>query len=151
MNTILGTSCIENFKVPIWLKIFSYLFMFLGGFIPVVVIFSLIGHDVMLGIYGLSSNTVLNFQGIIIILLFAIKAIVGFGILRKKKWAFKLAIFDAIIGIVICSLNFSPIDSATNNLNGDSQKSLELIILVFYLIYLFRNRLKWKTQFINKL
>ena len=146
MNDTIDSSYFEKFQIPKWLKYFSFLFAIIGLLIPIIIILNVIDIRPQLAIYGLGSNSIFNGIGIIILLVFTIKAIVSYGILRKEKWAFKLALFDAILGIVICILKFGLIDILKDKSNINFEFRLELLILIPYLIYIARNKSNWENQ-----
>ena len=88
--------------IPLWIKIFSWIFFVLGFITPVGIIFGILGYPFPLALYGFQTNDALSIIGLLILFLFALKAVVAFGILFQKTWAVKLAIFDAILGIALC-------------------------------------------------
>ena len=88
--------------LPIWIKVFLWIFLFMGSILPVIIIFSLMDYSVSLAIYGIASNTVFSAVGLILTCLIAYKGIIAFGLWTGKNWAVTHAIYDAIIGIVAC-------------------------------------------------
>ncbi|MEM9337494.1 MAG: hypothetical protein AAGA66_02115 [Bacteroidota bacterium] len=89
--------------LPIWIKIFLWIFMVFGAIVPVGLVLGAMGIDFNLALYGLETTNALSITGLLIILFFAIKGTVSFGLWTEKDWAVNLAIIDAIVGIVACS------------------------------------------------
>ena len=80
--------------------------------------------------------------GIIVTVLFIIKGITAFGLLKEKDWAIKIGIADAIVGIIICTLvMLYPI------INPDAKFSLrlELAALIPYFLKLLKIKTQWET------
>lgn len=150
MNDIIDINLQDEFRVPKWLKYFSVLFTILGLLIPLVVILNFLHYRPQLAIYGLESNSIFTLTGIIVLIIFALKSIVGYGILKGLKWAFNLAIIDAVIGVIICILNFGIIDLVTSNQSVNFEIRLELLIIIPYLIYLLKNKSHWTNKSISK-
>ena len=146
MNDTIDSNYLEKYQMPKWLKYFSILFAIIGLVIPIIIILNLLDFKPEIAIYGLGSNSIFDAMGIIILLVFIIKAIVSYGILRKEIWAFKLALFDGILGIVICISKFGLIDILSDRSNINFEFRLELLILIPYLIYIARNKLNWENQ-----
>ncbi len=88
--------------LPWWIKIFMWLFLVLGAFIPVTIILGIIGYSVEIALYGFETNQLFSVIGLGLVFLFLIKSITSFGLLKEKDWAIRLAIIDSVIGIVVC-------------------------------------------------
>jgi len=88
--------------LPIWIKVFIWLFMIAGVFIPIVIVVGLLGGPTSLSLYGLETYYPFSLIGLVISSLMALKGVVAFGLWFEKKWAVKLAMLDAIIGLVTC-------------------------------------------------
>jgi uncharacterized membrane protein YagU involved in acid resistance len=138
---------IENqiFEIPKWLKYFAVLFTITGVGVPIVILLNIIGFETVISIYGLNSNSIFHWSGILIVLVFSIKFLVSYGVLKRRKWSFRLAITDAFIGILICIFNFGIFDILTNKSNVNFELRLEIFLLVPYLIYLLKTKSKWES------
>ena len=126
--------------IPLWIKIFSWIFLLFGIIAPVGFLFSLFDHSFYLSLYGFQTNNPLSILGLLIITLFILKGTVAFGILSFKSWAVKLAIIDAIIGIAACT--FSMIYVIYNQ---NFSFRLELIALIPYLIKMRKIKSDWES------
>ena len=128
--------------LPLWIKIFTWIFLVMSAFVPIVLILGLIGYNAELALYGLETDEPFSTIGIIITTLFIIKGITAFGLLKEKNWAVKIGIFDAIIGIIICTLvMLYPII----NSNFKESLRLELVALIPYLLRLLKIKTQWET------
>jgi hypothetical protein len=128
--------------LPLWIKIFAWIFLVLGAFVPIVLVLRLTGYNAQLALYGLETNEPFSSLGIIIATVFAIKGVAAFGLLKEKDWAIKIGIVDATIGITICTLvMLYPI------INSDAKFSLrlELVALIPYLLRLMKIKNQWET------
>ena len=75
-----------------------------------------------LSLYGLETNYPFSLTGIFLILIFSFKGLVAFSLWTEKAWAIKLAIADAVIGIVVCTVMMFIIPS----IESDSSFNLTL-------------------------
>ena len=128
--------------LPLWIKIFTWIFMVISFFVPIILILGVMGYKAQLALYGLETDEVFSSIGIIVIALFIIKGITAFGLLKEKDWAIKIGIIDAIIGIAICTLvMLYPI------IDSDAKFSLrlELAALIPYLLKLLKLKTQWET------
>ncbi|WP_235299701.1 hypothetical protein [Portibacter marinus] len=136
----------EQYHIPAWMKFFSYLFILFGSLIPIVLAQNLMGYKTALSIYGINSDSLFNPIGAFIAFLFALKLVVGFAIIKRLKWAFNLGIVDACLGLIVCLLNLGIYDLILDKSNININLRLEIFVLVPFLIYLLKNRLKWNDQ-----
>jgi hypothetical protein len=127
--------------IPTWIKVFSWIFLVLGAIAPLAFIAGLLGFTFKTSLYGLESNAPTSVLGICLIILFLVKGITAFGLLKEKDWAIKLGIADASTGIAICvgvmvyqAIYFSSISIR-----------LELIALIPYFIKLKAIKNTWET------
>jgi len=126
--------------IPSWINIFSWIFFALGFIALVGIIFGILGYPFQLALYGFQTNNALSITGLIILLLFILKAIVAYGILFQKSWAVKLAIFDAIIGIALCIFCMTYViyyHSFTFR--------LEIVLLIPYLLKMQKIKTNWEN------
>lgn len=127
--------------LPLWIKIFTWIFLVISAFVPIVLILGLLGYNAQLSIYGLETDEPFSLIGIIITALFIIKGITAFGLLKEKDWAIKIGIADAIIGIAVCTfVTLYPL------INSDAKFSgrLELVALIPYLLKLLKIKTQWE-------
>lgn len=130
--------------LPWWIKVFMWIFLVFGVFAPLGIIFALLGYDFQLGLYGLDTNQPLSIIGISIILLFMIKGVTSYGLLKETDWSIKIGIIDAIIGIAICVTMMSiPFLAPGSNLKFSFR--LELLFLIPYLIRLLKIKSAWEN------
>ncbi|CAN5375510.1 hypothetical protein BH11BAC3_BH11BAC3_39960 [soil metagenome] len=141
-DELIRTNAIPRKKLlPVWIKIFTWIFLIISVFVPIVLILGIMGYNAQLALYGLDTNEAFSLTGIIITALFIIKGITAFGLLQEKGWAIKIGIADAIIGITICTLvMLYPI------INSEAKFSLrlELVALIPYLLKFLKIKTKWE-------
>jgi len=119
--------------LPLWIKIFLWIFMVFGVIAPVGLIIGLLGMNINLSLYGLATANALSTNGLIIISLFALKGAVSFGLWTEKDWAINLAMLDAFIGILVCVLVMLVLPAAPQENGFGFNIRLELLILIPYL------------------
>ena len=129
--------------IPIWIKIFIWIFIVFGALVPLVILISLTGTQSTLALYGLETKDTFSNVGIIICALFLFKGITALTLWTEKSWAIKLGIADAMVGIIICSAVM--IAPMYNNQVGFSFR-LELILLIPYLVWLFKIKTAWENK-----
>jgi hypothetical protein len=129
--------------LPIWIKVFIWIFMIIGALAPLGFVAGLFGANMEESLYGLESHEPLSGVGILIILLIIIKGIVAYSLWTEKDWAINLGIADAIIGIGICTY-LMVIAPFVNNQSGFVMNfRLELVALIPYLIKLQKIKTQW--------
>jgi len=142
-DELIQTNRIPRKKLlPLWIKIFTWIFLVISAFVPVVLILGVMGYNVQLALYGLETDEAYSLIGIIITAVFITKGITAFGLLKEKDWAIKSGIADAIIGITICTLvMLHPM------INSDVKFSLrlELVALIPYLLKFLKIKTDWEN------
>jgi hypothetical protein len=88
--------------LPIWIKIFIWIFLIFGVFVPIGLISGVLGYSFSSSMYGLDSYYTFTPTGIILLGIFSLKAIVAYGLWTEKTEAVDYAIVDAMIGIFLC-------------------------------------------------
>ena len=131
--------------LPVWMKIFIWLFIVAGCICVPLFILGLVGMNFQVALYGLESNDSTSFVGMLVLLLFIFKGLVSFGLWFEAKWAVGLGIIDAGVGLLICFVTTFRPDLFPGNQAARFFR-LEIIFLVVYLIKLFRIREKWKLS-----
>ncbi len=126
--------------IPVWIKIFIWVFMLLSALVPVIILTSgpLAGPW---SLYGIETTDAFSIAGIAVCSLFILKGITALGLWNENDWAIKLGIVDATLGIIICSaVTISPIFNPQLVFTF----RLELIPLVLYLIWLVKIKEAWE-------
>lgn len=138
-------SKIKRDLLPIWIKVFLWIFMLMAGVIPIVLLFSILGLPANLSLYGISSNTMFSLPGIIITILILYKGFIAFGLWTEKKWAVTHAIIDAIIGLCVCIIVILiPLFFSSNGFLFSFR--IELIPLVLYLNKMKKIKNEWNDK-----
>lgn len=133
--------------LPVWIKVFTWLFMIAGAMTPLVYVIGFTGALVSLSLFGLQTTEAYSVNGMIITVLFLLKGVAAFGLWLEQDWAIKVAKVDAVLGIVACTtikclLPFiNPVYSFTI--------PLELVLLIPYLIKLNRIQPFWEESIVN--
>ena len=121
--------------LPVWIRIFIWIFMILGVFTIPVLILGILGNNVSLSLYGLETNEVMSAQGLLLLFLFLYKGTVAALLWFEQGPAIVLAILDAALGILICIWVMFAAPKLTLR--------LELVALIPYLIMMIRIGKKW--------
>lgn len=137
--------------LPLWIKVFLWIFLVLGGFVVLGFLAGLFGTSFSLELYGLETTDPLNPIGLFLTVLFLIKVITAFGLWTEKDWAIQVAYFDAIVGICVCVVMMFvyPFLSLDNDFHFNIR--LELIALIPYLIKMNQIKDEWKMARVSTL
>ena len=145
LEPLLEQSLVSRRKLlPVWMKVFAWIFMIIGVIVALAFIVSLFGGTFQISLYGLESNSALNTTGAITLTLFLLKGIAAFALWAEKDWAVDIALIDAIVGIIVCLFVMTvypfidDIEGSTINIR------LELLLLIPYLIKLQKIKPFWK-------
>ncbi|HWI92961.1 MAG TPA: hypothetical protein VNT20_16905 [Flavisolibacter sp.] len=142
LDPLIEENIIERKKLlPVWIKVFIWLFMIAGPFILfafLIGVFTTLHYNS--SIYGLESNEPLSPIGLFIFFVFLLKGIVAYGLWTEKDWAVNLGIVDAILGIAAC---FAVMVVPALKPAPAFTFRLELLLLVPYLVKLLKIREKW--------
>lgn len=131
--------------LPWWIKIFMWFFLIFSVLAVIGFVVGIMGYRSNFSLYGLTSDNPLSTTGICIFLLFMLKGITAFGLLKEEDWAIKLGMLDAVVGIVLCVL----IMIFPTYIAGPDAKfnfRLELILLVLYLNKLLKIKYTWENN-----
>lgn len=122
--------------VPLWMKVFTWIFMILGPFALIVGLIGLFSPPLnfTMSFYGFNSTVNTPLLTVVLSCLFLLKAAVSFGLWRGKKWAMKMAIVDAAIGIVVCLFSMFVLTDLSTFYVVRFDLRVELIFLIPYLI-----------------
>ncbi|UTW64528.1 hypothetical protein KFE98_10430 [bacterium SCSIO 12741] len=132
--------------LPLWIKIFLWIFMVFGFIAPAGFILGLLGMEFNLALYGFETTDPLSLIGLMVIGLFAIKGAVSFGLWTEKNWAVNLAMVDAVLGIAICTVSMIILPFMFPTLGFEFTVRLELVALIPYLIKMMRIRDEWSQR-----
>jgi len=127
--------------LPVWIKVFAWIFGILGLFAPVAFIIGLFAGHLGASIYGIEATSAASPLALLVLLIFVLKTTVAFGLLRSKSWGVKLGILDAVTGIIICCL----VMLYSVNVLSDFTFRLEIILLIPYLVKLLKIRSDWEN------
>ncbi len=145
LTEIVGNTSIKRSKLlPWWIKTFMWIFLVISLFIPVLLVLAIAGFETLLAIYGLETNNLFTVTGMLLTLVFAMKGVVSFGLIKEKDWAVQLGIIDAIVGITICVYT-SYIQPFLSEDVSFSLLKFELVLLIPYLIKLNRIKQQWAS------
>ena len=130
--------------LPVWIKIFMWLFLAFGLIAPLALIFGLSGFNFQLSLYGFFTNEPFSIIGMGIVILFLLKGIVSLGLLMEKSWAVKLGLVDAALGILICS--YVMVYSIVKPVPGSAINfRLELVALIPYFVKFKKIKIDWEN------
>jgi hypothetical protein len=127
--------------LPLWIKIFIWLFILQAFLLPLVVVARLFGIQTPLALYGFTSYDPFNLMGIFLIALMAFKGVVALALWLEKEWAVTLALIDGWLGVFICVLTMTFLN------NRGTVFRLELFALIPYIMKMSRIRAQWQNEF----
>ncbi len=132
--------------LPVWVKIFTWIFMLFGMGVPVALFSILSDAKISLALYGLETNDPSSLVGLLLIGLISCKSVTAYALWTEQDWAIKLAKIDAAIGFFFCILSLFGLDSIILG-NSDSihfSFRLELLALIPYWRFLTRVQSEWE-------
>lgn len=131
--------------LPIWLKVFSWIFFIGGLFLFYLIVDVLLaGRNVLsLSLYGLSTIRPYSMLGLFIIGLYTLKTIVAIGLWTEKDWAVDLALLDAGLGIFISLVVMMIILPLIGS--RDFSLRFDLLFVIPYFLELRIIAKKWRT------
>lgn len=128
--------------MPIWIKIFIWIFIFFAILALIVFILDLFGVNFQISLYGLETNQPMSFLGIFIIVLFLFKGVVAYGLWEGKSWGVSMGILDSILGMLVCIFVMLIYPSLNSQVVFSFR--LELALLIPYLVKLQNIKDAWK-------
>jgi Trk-type K+ transport system membrane component len=128
--------------IPVWMKIFIWIFMIAGGMTIPVFILGIAGYNFDIALYGYSVHSETSWMGVLLALLFLYKGIVSFALWFEWELAVTLGIIDAIAGLLLCLIAMAHL-SVLSEYTDSSAFRLEIVLLVPYLIKLIRIKKNW--------
>jgi hypothetical protein len=123
--------------IPMWIKVFGWLFIVFGGLVAIIGLFSAItGTEGSYSLYGIEhEGPVYSPISLLIVALFVAHAVCAFGLLFAQPWGPKSCLFLGYISVAICLYTM---------LMGEGVEiRLELIVLIPYLIKLHKIKATW--------
>src|SRR5438309_11554660 len=91
LEPILNTISVKRRKlIPVWIKIFIWIFFVIGATLPIAILFGIAGKNFNLSLYGLETFDSFSKVGIIILSLFLLKAMVSYSLWFENDWAIEL-------------------------------------------------------------
>ena len=134
--------------LPWWIKTFIWIFLVMGSFSPIAIILGLLGKSFQMSLFGLSSTEPISATGLILIFIFALKWMTGFGLWTEKDWAINISQFDAITSIILCTVMIfiNPFTEIISEQGVRYEFRFELVILIPYLIKISTIKPAWKNM-----
>lgn len=129
--------------LPLWIKIFIWFFMILGFFAILLFVLGLAGTRYYIEIYGLSTSIPQSGLGIFLTTIFLSKGIVALSLWLEESMAPKLALADAIVGILLCTCIMFDFPIHSREDHGIVFRP-ELIFLIPYLWKMAKIRRNWE-------
>ncbi len=124
-------------RVPLWIKIFGWIFIVMSVAVPILMIFSSVtGQPGNFYIFGLSyTGSAFHPMALLICTIILFLGVSAFGLLFGKSWGVNACLANGYIGILICV--------AVMFYTGFSSIRLEPLIQIFYLVKLHKIRKAW--------
>lgn len=129
--------------IPLWIKIFLWIFLVFGAFAPLGLVLGLFGFKFQIALYGLETYNPLSLIGISLIGIFLLKGIAAFGLWTGKDWAILIGRIDAITGIIICVFLMTVYPFIDSKIGFNLNLRFELVLLIPFLMKLENIRKDW--------
>lgn len=130
--------------IPLWIKIFGWLFILFGVGVPITAIYSLAtGMPMHYMLFGLSVyGSIGSPMAIFLMVLFIALAISAYGLLFGRAWGLTFCLMLGYISLAICIATtiIALITQSGVNIR------LEIIILIPYLIRLHKIKDEWQSK-----
>ena len=127
--------------LPIWIKIFCWLFMLMGGISLFCLVYGAFGNEADLAFYGLKTSNPISATGLIIIAVMAFKGFTAYSLWFEKDNAIVLGKIDAVIGIVLCVISMFVMPFIEED--GGVVIRLEMFLLLPYIMKLNSMEYEW--------
>ena len=92
--------------IPIWMRIFCWIFMLLGFLGIVCLIIGAFNIPVRMSLYGYETNSPISFMGFFLAAVICIKGFAAYSLWFEKDNAISIGKFDAILGFILCIIAF---------------------------------------------
>lgn len=126
--------------LPLWIKVFSWIFLLIGAAVPVVVVLGLLRSTaVSFALFGFSySGSVFDPYGLLLACMLAGSGVTAYGLLWGRSWGQFAAVMTGWAGLVLCiaSVFVSP----------RLRVPLEPLLLVPFLVTMHRLKSPWKEN-----
>jgi hypothetical protein len=129
------------FILPWWIRAFSWLFLLSGALSPFILVAGFFRIRVSLSLYGLESTNPVSVTGFCLVALFMLKGIAAYGLWAEKNWGIVMAMADGLLGIMICITSMFISNQSTHGFLLYFR--LDLVVVVIYLIKLYRLKDQW--------
>lgn len=130
--------------LPWWIKVFSWIFMIMGGLTPFGLVFGFLGYTFQIALYGMETHEPLSLTGIVLTVVFFFKGITALALWTEKDWAISAGYVDAILGIALCIFMMLIYPFLFGSPSFRFNFQLDLILLIPYLVKLVKIREEWK-------
>lgn len=127
--------------LPIWIKIFTWIFLFLGLAGILILPFGFFVNEINLSIYGLNTRQPYSLTGLTILFLLIFKGIVSYGLGFEQKWGPSAAIVDAILGLSICGFVMLILPFVSGSRHFTIR--FEILVLIPYLTKMLKIKKAW--------
>ena len=135
---------IERRKLlPVWIKVFCWIFMLMGLVSIGCLIFGMLGGKADLSFYGFETDEPLTLIGIFIISMMILKGFSAYALWFEKDYAIKLGKMDAVLGIIICIFSMFVLPFIKENSNFVIR--LEIALLIPYFMKLNKIKNEWEN------
>ena len=124
--------------LPLWIKIFIWLFMVIGALGPVGFAAGIMLGDFRVAIFGFDTTEPLSFEALLVLGIFIYNGIIAYRLWTEKKDAVDIALYGAYLSVALCiaSMVIAVID-------GGFSIRLELVLLFLYITKLKRIKELW--------
>jgi hypothetical protein len=126
--------------LPIWVKIFIWIFLVFGVITLPILLIASAGYSVYLSAFGLSTTDALSLTGLIILSIYFTNGVVAFMMWFEKKRAIHIA---QIVAVILFLFSAYMMFFYHAGIRGFTIR-FELILLIPYLMFLNRIRMKWE-------
>lgn len=131
--------------VPWWMKVFSYIFLFMAAVsVALYPLSFILGYNFKVALYGLESTDHTSFITLAVVVLFILKGATAFGLLFEKDWAIELGLIDAAVGFAVCI--FVGLYAMFGSGSHMGSFRIELLFLIIYAIKLRKMQEVWKKS-----
>ncbi len=128
-------------QLPLWIKVFCWIFMFLSLTGVLSLILGVFGWQFEISLYGFETYEPISLIGLSLISIMLLKGYTAYALWFEKDEAIKLGIIDAWLGIVICAGSMLVLPFILDDFNFNLR--LELFFLIPYLNKLNSLRTQW--------
>lgn len=137
-----GAAVTRKQLVPLWIKIFGWIFMVMGGVVPLLAIVAgAMGQTASYEIFGLQHRgSPLHPLALLISALFVSLAVSAYGLLFGKPWGVDACMATGFVGVALCLGT-----SVYSIFQGAPNLRLELLVQVPYLLKLRKIKPLWQS------